>query len=736
MPVKPLGTSLSGSFPHGDLDALWALANTAEGDAQTAIADAAAASAKVDAAVPGGGRTVTTLVQYLLNNALYNVKDFGAIGNGIADDTAAIQATMTAAGTGAIYIPPGTYKITAKLVATCSIYGMGALSILKGTDVTKDIVEVRSTPNMVLRDFAIYGAATPGTIGGNLHRGVYCEQPTAPPNLVIMNVLFSGPADGVGLGNPIWLTGAQNAWVTGNAIRRVQGQNTSNGIMLTGPLVVGGAVASAATLPLPAAGNYFRVTGAVNISAIDEGLNPATVITVAFAGTLTVVNGANLQLLDGNYVTTPEVSAGYPSDFLIFQKVSAGVWKQIAYHPQTCNFCVIADNDLVFETGAADAARMGYTGIAQRTGGTGNIFRGNSVQYCTAAQISIVSTTSFLDANRNCVITENRLTNLLALVVSPHGFQEAACELGGRSIGCVVSKNVILRPYRYGLWIAEDGTENSHRDCIVSENTVQDTTFDGMVVLGTSRTRVSKNVFINCGRNSANTRDGIFVQPQPVSGALGADDLLFEGNLIYGPVWTRYGFNIHSPGGAPLFAHRITLVSNTVIANTAGILDEGYGTKRVTSTSNARLPFTNELSGLMTSADNTTTPFLRLSIPNAKVAGVLVITYVLNSNQILKVRGGEVRVTFGRTTGQDTGMNLVETLNDEVALPGGAEAFTTVTFAVSVLTGSAVNPQTFDVTALLNSDSNLQTDLHWRAELLVDSYNGATLADEIQMAQV
>ena len=41
-----------------------------------------------------------------------NVKDFGARGDGIADDTRAIQAAVAATQCGAVYLPPGRYKIT------------------------------------------------------------------------------------------------------------------------------------------------------------------------------------------------------------------------------------------------------------------------------------------------------------------------------------------------------------------------------------------------------------------------------------------------------------------------------------------------------------------------------------------------------------------------------------------------------------------------------------------------
>lgn len=43
----------------------------------------------------------------------YNVKDYGAVGDGVADDTSAIDAAITAAANGGVvYFPPGTYKTT------------------------------------------------------------------------------------------------------------------------------------------------------------------------------------------------------------------------------------------------------------------------------------------------------------------------------------------------------------------------------------------------------------------------------------------------------------------------------------------------------------------------------------------------------------------------------------------------------------------------------------------------
>jgi hypothetical protein len=56
---------------------------------------------------------------------MVNVKAFGALGNGVADDTAAFTAALAAST--AVYVPPGTYKITSTLAvpANTSLIGAG-----------------------------------------------------------------------------------------------------------------------------------------------------------------------------------------------------------------------------------------------------------------------------------------------------------------------------------------------------------------------------------------------------------------------------------------------------------------------------------------------------------------------------------------------------------------------------------------------------------------------------------
>ncbi len=54
-----------------------------------------------------------------ITNAYFNIRDNGAVGDGIADDTVAIQATITSAvanGGGIVLFPPGTYKVSSTLI--------------------------------------------------------------------------------------------------------------------------------------------------------------------------------------------------------------------------------------------------------------------------------------------------------------------------------------------------------------------------------------------------------------------------------------------------------------------------------------------------------------------------------------------------------------------------------------------------------------------------------------------
>jgi hypothetical protein len=74
-----------------------------------------------------------------------SVKDFGAVGNGVADDTAAFAAAVASFGVigGAVYVPPGTYKVTSQITlsAPTLIIGAGAkASTIKTANATGNVI--------------------------------------------------------------------------------------------------------------------------------------------------------------------------------------------------------------------------------------------------------------------------------------------------------------------------------------------------------------------------------------------------------------------------------------------------------------------------------------------------------------------------------------------------------------------------------------------------------------------
>jgi Pectate lyase superfamily protein len=108
-----------------------------------------------------------------------NVMNYGARGNGNADDTAAIQSAITAAVTakaGVVYLPAGTYLVSAPLRVTAAISVIGdgreATTILlkSGTDdyAVKFTQASGAITGARFADFAINGNAANQTGGGGI----------------------------------------------------------------------------------------------------------------------------------------------------------------------------------------------------------------------------------------------------------------------------------------------------------------------------------------------------------------------------------------------------------------------------------------------------------------------------------------------------------------------------------------------------------------------------------------
>jgi hypothetical protein len=95
------------------------------------------------------------------NFPYYNVRDYGALGDGLTDDTAAIQATISAAvGLGVVFVPAGTYVLTGELSISggyVSMLGVGQrLSILKCTSTVTCLTITSSADGGLVADLGIH----------------------------------------------------------------------------------------------------------------------------------------------------------------------------------------------------------------------------------------------------------------------------------------------------------------------------------------------------------------------------------------------------------------------------------------------------------------------------------------------------------------------------------------------------------------------------------------------------
>ena len=184
--------------------ALASTTNVALGDALIGFKQSNASGALSGAV----GRTVHQKFQESIS-----VKDFGAVGDGVTDDTAAIQAAIDAInanGGGEIYFPSGTYLVDASgasqaidLLSNVTLRGAGKnASIIKAAAASNCmVVSVNNVINVTIRDLTIDGNRVNQT-----STGFHCIRSAGADNFLIDNITVQ-ESSGYGIGLQV---GVQN----------------------------------------------------------------------------------------------------------------------------------------------------------------------------------------------------------------------------------------------------------------------------------------------------------------------------------------------------------------------------------------------------------------------------------------------------------------------------------------------------------------------------------------------
>ena len=139
---------------------------------------------------------------YTVENKLaqtVSVMDFGAVGDGVTDDTVAIQNALdSVANGGGLFIPAGTYRITQKIVlsistnTSVSIFGEGSKSVISSSGFNTEAFEIRPNDDWAncVTSIENFHITAPSIVSNSI--GLLCSDINGTSGLSIEKVAVKG----------------------------------------------------------------------------------------------------------------------------------------------------------------------------------------------------------------------------------------------------------------------------------------------------------------------------------------------------------------------------------------------------------------------------------------------------------------------------------------------------------------------------------------------------------------
>ena len=211
---------------------VWAINNGAITNADV-NASAGIVATKLSFTQTGTGATARTIDSKLKD--VVSVKDFGAIGDGVASDTTAVQAAINAAaGLKAVFFPAGTYLCIINLPSNSTIYGEGQQTVLKlpnssGRSLVQSSDTINGTDNC-----QVFSLQIDGNIANNnstLCNGVFIDG--ACDNWIVQDLTIKNTGgNGIrvrGSGSTGLTTSAKRILIANNVLDNCGVKNSSTG---------------------------------------------------------------------------------------------------------------------------------------------------------------------------------------------------------------------------------------------------------------------------------------------------------------------------------------------------------------------------------------------------------------------------------------------------------------------------------------------------------------------------